>query len=37
MLDPLSKIAAQSRAQAAVWTLNEGFLLAEPDPDLPKV
>jgi hypothetical protein len=36
MLDPPSKIAAQSRAQAAVWTLNEG-LFAEPDPDLPKV
>lgn len=30
----LKKIAAQNRTQAAVWALNEGLLLAEPD--LPK-
>jgi two-component system nitrate/nitrite response regulator NarL len=27
----LKKIAAQNRTQAAVWALNEGLLLAEPD------
>jgi two-component system, NarL family, nitrate/nitrite response regulator NarL len=31
----LKKIAAQNRTQAAVWALNEGLLLAEPD--LPKI